>query len=258
MSDEAPLVRVALEEEGALLHVTLNRPKANILDRGMVAALHDALNTHGNRLGLKTILFDAAGEHFSFGASVEQHRPAEVAHLLGDFHHLFHELAVSGKVCLAAVRGLCLGGGLELAAFCHRVFAAPGAKLGNPEIKLGVFAPLASVVLPFRVGQPAADDLLLTGRTVEAPEALALRLGDEIVEDPTAAALAWHHTHLAPLSAAALEHAVGAARLALYRAIDQDLPLLEHHYLEDLMATTDAREGIEAFLARRTPQWTHQ
>jgi cyclohexa-1,5-dienecarbonyl-CoA hydratase len=156
------------------------------------------------------------------------------------------------------VRGQCLGGGLELAAFCHRVFAAPDATLGQPEVKLGVFAPVASLVLPLRIGQAAADDLLLTGRTVGGEEALALGLVDELAEDPAGAARAWHRARLRPLSAVALAFAARASRHQLDGALGEGLAHLERLYLEELMATRDAREGIEAFLERRSPTWSHR
>lgn len=252
---EAP-VRAVLEEDGALLRLVLARPKGNVLDRAMVQALRAQVRDADE--ATRTVLIEGEGRHFSFGASVEEHRAEVVGDMLPEFHALFRDLLGSGKVLLAAVRGQCLGGGLELAAACHRVFAAPDATLGQPEVKLGVFAPVASLVLPLRLGQARADDLLLTGRSVSSEEALALGLVDEVVPDPTEAARAWHRLHLAPLSAAGLRRAALAARQQLRRALDEDLPRLERLYLDDLMSTLDAREGIEAFLQRRPPAWSHR
>lgn len=252
---EAP-VRAVLEEDGALLRLVLARPKGNVLDRAMVQALRAQVRDADE--ATRTVLIEGEGRHFSFGASVEEHRAEVVGDMLPEFHALFRDLLGSGKVLLAAVRGQCLGGGLELAAACHRVFAAPDATLGQPEVKLGVFAPVASLVLPLRLGQARADDLLLTGRSVSSEEALALGLVDEVVPDPTEAARAWHRLHLAPLSAAGLRRAALAARALLRRALDEDLPRLERLYLDDLMSTLDAREGIEAFLQRRPPAWSHR
>ena len=219
---------------------------------------YDELTQLDGLPAVRTVLIAAAGKHFSFGASVEEHQPGQVAGMLSAFHALFRDLMNSGRVLLAAVSGQCLGGGLELAAFCHRVFAAPGAKLGQPEIKLGAIAPIGSILLPLRCGQGAADDLLLSGRSIDAEEALRLGVVDELAEDPLEAALAWHRTHLQPLSAAALSHAVWAGRLALRRAVEQDLPLIERRYTEQLMATADGPEGIAAFLEKRSPQWSHK
>jgi cyclohexa-1,5-dienecarbonyl-CoA hydratase len=250
-------LEVRVLEDGSLLHCTLARPKANILDRSMIAELRAELLALRDP-ALKTILFSGAGSNFSCGASVEEHRAETVAAMLPEFHALFRELADSNRILVAAVQGWCLGGGLELAAFCHHVVAAPGAKFGNPEVNLGVFAPIASIVLPRRVAGAAADDLLVTGRTMEASEALRIGLADELADDPLAAAIEWHRQHIAPKSATALAFASASARRRLHADLKRPLEKLERLYLEKLMATHDAREGIEAFIARRSPQWTHR
>ncbi len=255
MSD-SPL-RTSLEADGSLLHIVLNRPKANILDAEMLKALHDEVTALSDQPAVRSILFSGEGKHFSFGASVEEHLPDQVGDMLPSFHALFRELMSSRRVLLAAVGGQCLGGGLELATFCQRVFANPNTKLGQPEIKLGVFAPVASVVFPRRMRQAHADDLLLTGRSVGAEEALTMGLVDVISDDPVAAALAWHQEHLVGLSGAAVRHAVGASRMGLHRAVRDELAELERIYLEELMATHDAKEGIAAFVEKRQPTWTH-
>lgn len=251
-------IRVGLEEGGELLSIALDRPKANILDTAMIDAILEVLSARQASSPLKAILFESTGPHFSFGASVEEHRPDQVGKMLPRFHRLFIELSRSGRVILAAVPGQCLGGGLELAAFAHRLFVAPGACLGQPEIRLAVFAPVASLILPARIGQVKADELLLTGRTVEAREALSIGLADELTSDPGAAARAWFRANLATHSAAALRHAVLAARHRFHADLEAGLEALERQYLDELMRTADAREGIEAFLARRTPTWQHQ
>jgi cyclohexa-1,5-dienecarbonyl-CoA hydratase len=251
-------IRCELSNSGDLLTITLARPKANILDRAMVGAIREAVQGHGRFDGLKTILFTSDGPSFSYGASVEEHRPGEVERMLPEFHALFRDLAGSRRLCLAAVRGQCLGGGLELAMFCHRLFAAPEANLGNPEIALGVLAPVASVLLPFRLRQPDVDSLLLTGQSVDAPRALAMGLVDELAEDPAAAALEWHARHLAPRSASSLRFAVAAARARVDAALETSLATAERFYLGELMKTHDAREGIAAFLEKRPAQWKHR
>lgn len=250
-------IRTEVLEEGAVLHCILARPKANIIDRAMVAALRAELKALSNP-ATRTILFSGEGTNFSFGASVEEHRASSVQEMLPEFHALFRELADSGRILVAAVNGWCLGGGLELAAFCHHVVASPAAKFGNPEVNLGVFAPIASIVLPRRLTQGAADDLLVTGRTLEAAEAERIGLVDELAADPVATALEWHRKHLASKSAAALAFASATARRRLHADLKKPLEKLERLYLEKLMATHDANEGIEAFLARRSPQWKHQ
>jgi cyclohexa-1,5-dienecarbonyl-CoA hydratase len=156
---------------------------------------------------------------------------------------------------LAAVRGQCLGGALELASFCHRVFAAPDAKLGQPEIVLGVFAPVASVALPARVGQSHAEDLCLSGRSIGGEEALRIGLVDELADDPGDAALAYARAHLLPRSASSLRLAVRAVRQGFADRFRADLAEVERLYMNELMSTADAQEGLQSFVEKRKPEW---
>jgi len=177
--------------------------------------------------------------------------------MLRAFHGIFRRLIKLGVPTASAVRGRCLGGGMELACFCNRVFAAPGALLGQPEIQLGVLAPIASLILPARVGQARADELLLGGRTVPAEEARELGLVDELGPDPRAAAEAWAGRELAPKSASSLRFAVRAARWQLNQTLLAGITALEALYLGELMSTHDANEGLASFLEKRRPEWKH-
>jgi cyclohexa-1,5-dienecarbonyl-CoA hydratase len=156
---------------------------------------------------------------------------------------------------LVAVRGQCLGGGLEVAAAGHLIFAAPGAMLGQPEIKLAVFAPAASCLLPERIGQAQAEDLLYSGRSITADEALRIGLVTAVAEDPDQAALDYFDQHLASVSASTLRFAVRAARGDAMQRIRAKIEFVEKMYLEELMATHDAVEGLTAFIAKRPAQW---
>ena len=256
--DAAHPVKAWLERDGALLRLRLDRPKANLVDAEMIAALHAALTQYRRHVMLRGVLIDAEGPHFSFGASVEEHLPDRCAAMLESLHALLLELLEFPVPVLVAVHGQCLGGGLELALACGRIFAAPAAQFGQPEIKLGVFAPAASALLPYRVSQPAAEDLLLTGRSVAAPEAAAMGLVQAVAEDPAAAALAWFDQHLQGKSAAALACALVAARGPMQHQVRERLRELERLYLDWLMRTHDANEGLSAFLEKRQPAWTHQ
>ncbi|MCK6450577.1 MAG: cyclohexa-1,5-dienecarbonyl-CoA hydratase [Alphaproteobacteria bacterium] len=251
-------VKAWLDHEGRLLRLRLARPKANVLDAAMVAGLDEALARHADMPGLLGILVDHEGPNFSFGASVEEHLPAQCAAMLKGFHALILRVAGAPVPVMSAVRGQCLGGGLELALAGSFIFAAPDARLGQPEIVLGVFAPAATALLPPRVGQARAEDLLLSGRTVDAAEAHAIGLVDAVADDPTAAALAWFDRHLVPRSASSLRHAVKAVRGAFASDLAARLAALEALYLNGLMATHDAKEGLEAFLAKRPARWEHR
>ena len=258
MSDTTtPPVKVWLERDGALLRLRLSRPKANIVDAAMIAALHAALDAHRADHGLRALVLDAEGPHFSFGASVEEHLPASCAAMLSALHALIIAMVEFPVPILTVVRGQCLGGGLEVALAGGPIFATAEAKLGQPEMMLGVFAPAASCLLPYRVNQPNAEDLLFSGRSVSGTEAKAMGLVQTIADDPEAAALAYFDAHLASKSAAALACAVTAARAPLRRQLRMRLQEVETLYLERLMKTHDANEGLAAFLARRAPSWKH-
>jgi len=239
-----------------LWRVSLDSPKGNVLDSAMTAELTAIFVAAKAETRLKAVLLSAEGPHFCFGASVEEHRAEQVGAMLTGFHGLFAAIAASGVPLIAAVRGRCLGGGLELVAFCQRIFAHPEASFGQPEIALGVFAPVGSAILADRVGRGAADDLLLTGRVVDAAEARAMRLIDEVNERPEAAAMDWVEEHLLPRSASSLRFATRAARLDFMRRFDRDIKELERTYLEELMGTHDANEGIASFLEKRKPKWS--
>ena len=254
---ESPL-KVALERDGALLHLTLNRPKANICDAQMIEALQAALDAHAGHAALRGVLLDAEGPHFSFGASVEEHLAERCAGMLASLHALILTLAGCRVPVLVAVRGQCLGGGLEIALAGGPIFAAPNAQFGQPEIKLGVFAPAASCLLPWRVSAVAAEDLLCSGRSIDAAQALAIGLVQMLADDPVAAALAYFDEHLAPRSAAALAHAMQAVRAPRLAAMRDELARVERLYLQSLMKTRDANEGLAAFLAKRSPTWEHR
>ena len=247
-----------IDADGALLRLRLARPKANIVDAEMIAALHGALIAHAGNTALRGVLLDAEGPHFSFGASVEEHLPAQCAQMLTAIHALVLALVEFPVPVLVAVRGQCLGGGLEVAMAGTWIFAAPDAQFGQPELKLGVFAPAASVLLPWRVSQPMAEDLLFTGRSISATEAQACGLVKAVTDDPEHAALSWFHEHLEPKSAAALALAVEAARAPMKHEVRHRIAEVEALYLDKLMATRDANEGLVAFLAKRKPQWEHR
>ena len=256
MISEAPL-QAWVENDGALLRLRLARPKANLVDAAMIAALHAAFSEHVHTPSLRGVLLDAEGAHFSFGASVEEHLPDRCALMLASLHALILSMIDFPVPILVAVRGQCLGGGLEVALAGGPIFATPDAQFGQPEMRLGVFAPAASVLLPYRVNQSAAEDLLFSGRSVSGEEGRAIGLVFDVSTDPQAAALAYFEQHLSSKSAAALACAVAAARGPMRVDVRRRLAEVERLYLDRLMHTRDANEGLAAFLAKRTPHWEH-
>lgn len=247
-----------LEVDGALARLRLARPRANIVDAAMIAALDGALLAHRANPSLRGVLLDAEGPNFSFGASVEEHLPAQCAQMLASLHALIVAMIEFPAPILVAVRGQCLGGGLEVALAGSLIFASPDAQFGQPEMKLGVFAPAASVLLPYRVNRPMAEDLLFSGRSIGAEEARAAGLVHTVFADPETAALTYFNEHLAGKSASSLACALAAARGPMIRDVRQRLAEVERIYLDRLMATRDANEGLTAFLAKRRPQWEHR
>ena len=177
--------------------------------------------------------------------------------MLKSLHALILQLVDSPVPILVAVRGQCLGGGLELALAGHMIFAAPDASLGQPEMKIGVFAPAASCLLPELIGPARAIDLLLSGRSITGAEAAGVGLV-HAAADPEAAALAYFAEHLQPKSASSLRYAVKAARLDFAARVRAKIASVERLYLDELMKSHDAVEGLEAFLGKRTAQWQHR
>ena len=256
MSD---LVRVVPHDGGALWQVSFGAGNGNILDIATMRGLARVFVEARAAIELKAICIEGAGQDFSFGASVQEHQRDQVQLMLETLRGLTLDLLDCHVSTHAAVRGRCLGGGLELVSVCHRVFATRDATFGQPEIRLGIFPPLASIVLPERIGRARAEDLCFSGRTLPATEALEIGLVDELVDgEPVDAALRWARTHLLPHSASSLRFAVRVIRANLAERIRAELPAIERVYLEELAATTDASEGITAFLEKRRPIWKNR
>ena len=250
-------LKVWFEAERRLLRLRLSRPKANLIDAAMIAALDGALTEHLDNANLGSVLLDAEGPHFSFGASIEEHMPGRCQDMLRAIHDLVLRLVKSPVPVLVAVRGQCLGGGLEVALAGHLVFVAPDAGLGQPEMKLGVFAPAASCLLPEIIGPARAIDLLLSGRSITGIDAVAMGMAHETAVDPERAAFAYFDEHLKPKSASSLRSAVKAARSDYAARVAAKIGPVERIYLDELMNTHDAVEGLKAFLGKRAAQWQH-
>lgn len=255
--NESP-IRISQERSGRLLRLELARPKANIIDGEMVAALQAALDNVRDRRELAAVLLTAEGPNFSFGASVEEHLPDRCVDMLKGLHHLILAMVEYPVPIIVAVRGQCLGGGLELVLAGSLVFAAPDAKFAQPEIRLGVFAPAASCLLPELIGPAAARDLLWSGRSVSAEEAKETGLITAISAEPENAALSYFDEYLSGLSSSALRHAVRAAGFDMCARVRHKLAEVERLYLEELMSGVDAEEGLRAFMEKRAPRWEHR
>lgn len=248
-------VRLEFTHEERVAHITLAAPKTNIVDCAMIGDLETAF-VQCREGGLNAVVLSAEGPHFSFGASVQEHLPDQIAGTLKALHSLLRRIHETPAPVIAAVRGQCLGGGFELVLACDLVIADKNAQFGSPEIKLAVFAPAASALLPIRVGQAVASRLLLTGAAISADEALGYGLVTKLVDDLDTGVDQWLEADFLPRSPSSLGYACQAAREVARRALYKDLAQLEQLYLSELMNTPDAVEGIRAFLEKRPPHWS--
>jgi cyclohexa-1,5-dienecarbonyl-CoA hydratase len=253
------MIRSELRRDGGHLGLVLDAPKGNILTLAEIGDLRRALAAASASSQTKLITIEGAGDHFSFGASVDEHRPGIINAVLRELDGLIRDLIAAPAPTGAIVRGRCLGGGFEIALACDFIFAATDAVLGVPEITLGVFPPAAAALLPIRIGTSRATHAIVTGRTATTGEWSEAGLIELSAAAPEleAAVDRWFDTNLAGRSAAALRCAVWASRSLTRRHLDGVLPELEHLYLDTLMRTHDASEGISAFLEKRAPVWSH-
>lgn len=242
-------------------HLILKDGKGNILDGEMMTQLSHLFDEFKYRPELKVITIEGEGKHFSFGASVEEHRKEKAAEMLRNFHRLFYQAIDNAIPLIAKVSGYCLGGGMELALICNQIFADATAKFGQPEINLGVFPPPASIILPEKIGLSKAEELLLSGETIDASQAKAIGLVNQLFEtkeDLHQKTEEYIVKNILPKSALSLRYAVKAGRIKFSHILRNFLPSLENLYLSDLMESYDANEGIQSFLQKREPLWKNQ
>ena len=236
--------------------VTLVHPPQNVIDIPMMEELAEALSQIETQTAISTIIFCGNGQHFSAGVDVAAHTPDKVREMLTKFHAIIRAIVSSKKVTIAMVRGNCLGGGAELAMVCDMVFTARDAHWAFPEIKLGCFPPVASVGLAALVGQKRAAELILTGRQISGAEALAIGLANAAVDsDELAGVVNEMVERLSKLSPASLAVTKKAVYCWDAMHFEKGLARAEHIYLEELMKTEDAQEGIKAWLEKRAAVW---
>ncbi len=242
----------------SVARVVLDDGKANILDGIMMGEITEFLRSLKDKKEIKLVTFEGEGNNFSYGASVAEHTKEKAAEMLEGFHQMFFALIDLHIPTLAKLSGQCLGGGFELPLACNFIFADNSAKVGQPEIILGVFAPPASVILPLKVGNAKADELLITGRIISADEAKSMGLVNEVFEDKAAMDAAtdeWIRKNILGKSASSLRYATRAARASFDFFMLKYLPLFADMYVKELMETHDANEGINSFLEKRKPVW---
>lgn len=248
--------RLALDFNGFAAYLTLRNPPLNVIDIPMMDELSAALAEIESQPAISIVVLRGEGANFSAGVDVAAHTPDKVASMLQKFHHVIRTLSATRKITIASAHGHCLGGGAELAMVCDLVYTAGDAKWGFPEIQLGCFPPVAVTALSALVGQKRASDLILTGRTITGSDAAAIGLASgAVAADQLQGVVSETVRKLSSLSSAAL----AITKKAIYAwdsmHFDKGLARAEKIYLDELLKTEDAHEGIQGFMERRQPKW---
>ncbi len=249
--------RLALDFTPPVARIALRHPPLNVIDIPMMEELAETLAETEARPDVSVIVFSGEGKAFSAGVDVAAHTPEKVEAMLTKFHAVIRALIATRKVTIAAVHGHCLGGGAELGIVCDIVYTTESAQWGFPEIKLGCYAPVACTALAALVGQKRAAELILTGRTISGKEAVEIGLANRALpENGLVAVVDECIEHLRMLSPAALALAKKASYAWDCMHFDKGLARAERIYFDELMKTSDANEGIRAFIEKREPKWT--
>ncbi len=253
---ESALIRIKLEIVPPVARIVLHNPPLNVIDVPMMEQLAQALSEIEARPDISIVVVSGEGKEFSAGVDVAAHTPDRVEEMLVKFHAVIRLLVATKKVAIASVHGHCLGGGAELAMVCDIVYTTEAAQWGFPEIKLGCYPPVACTALAALVGQKRAAELILTGRTITGTEAAAIGLANRALpEEKLTPCLKEWVDHLKAFSSSSL----AITKKALYpwdsMHFDKGLVRAERIYLDELMKTDDAQEGIRAFLEKREPKW---
>lgn len=257
MAYESIATRTSFEDQ--IVEIKLGPPPGNVITSKLAGELMAELDRIAGDPAVKLIVISGEGKHFSYGASVEEHKADQVTSMLPRFHSLIRKLLDCGVPTLAKVSGACLGGGFEVAMACSMLFCNEKAKFGLPEIQLGVFPPPACLLLPFKVGVSIANEMILTGRQFSAVELQLAGMINRVstVEELDSSVSDFIQEQIVPKSASSLRFACDAARRTVLHHFHAHIGDLEDLYLLKLMATDDAREGIQAFLEKRPPVWKH-
>lgn len=248
--------KLSFSSDANACRITLDDPPLHILDIAMLEELAEALARVGN--DHHALIIDASGDKaFSAGASVQDHLGDRVATMLAIFHDCFRTLARLDVVTIAIVRGPALGGGCELALACDFVLASDRARFGVPEINLGVFPPVGAYQLSRQLPPRKGLELILTGDPIDAATAESVGLVNAVfpAAEIDARTDAWLQ-RLYRQSASSLRFAKKAFRLAQADDFDARLADVERLYLDELMKTGDANEGLVAFIEKRKAAWT--
>jgi len=256
-----PYENLIYEKKDQIAYITFNRPtKLNALNRKTVEELEDCLKDARDDAGVRVLILTGAGEKsFVAGADIgelAQRTPVDGKDFSLYGQGVFRMLETLGKPSIAAVNGFALGGGCELALACSMRIASRNAKLGQPEVKLGIIPGYGgSQRLARLCGKGIAHELVLSGEMISADEALRVGLVNHVVEQaelmPTCEALAKKIIANAPL---AVKFAMEAIEHGMEMPQEEGL-FLEATLFGVCCATEDMREGTKAFLEKRPAQF---
>ena len=251
---------IIFEAEKDKAFLTINRPPVNVLNIATMEEMNDAITSLIGNKEIKVLVVSSSGEKaFSAGVDVSDHTEDKVEKMLQVFHDIFRNLAKLDQVTVAGLKGLTLGGGCEVAIFCDLIIAADNLKIGQPEIKLAVFPPIALLVLPRLVGLKKASELLLTGKTIDAAEAEKMGLVNKVVPlESFNSELEVFIRPITELSLVGLKYSKKGINLGLETSFIEGLEKIEKLYLEELMTSEDAHEGLKAFMEKREPVWKNK
>jgi cyclohexa-1,5-dienecarbonyl-CoA hydratase len=239
---------VSLKADRPTARFTLSSPPVNVIN---LALMEEALTSlrKADWRGVRCCVLAGEGKSFSAGVDVGEHIGATCEPMIRRFHELFRALVDLPCALVARVQGNCLGGAAELLLACDSVVVADDAKIGFPEIRLGVFPPVACAVLGRVVGETRARRLILSGEIITGRDAAQIGLASRSV--PAAELDAAVDAEVALFS----RHSAAAIRESRRALADVDLTRIEEIYLGALMKTADATEGLTAFVEKRPPQW---
>lgn len=250
---------IEVEVKEGIGSITLNRPPVNVLNIEMMNEINDVLKSWLEDKDLKVVLFKAKGKCFSAGVDVGEHMGDMAPKMIEVFHGMFRLLNRFEIPTVASIYGSCLGGGCELAIFCDMVIAAESTKLGQPEIQVGVLPPIAAQVMPRIIGRKAAMELILSGRVISAQEAFRMGLVNKVVKDEDLESETEKFVEqFKRLSPIILKKNKKAIVLGLMENFEESLQIIEEIYLDELMKTEDAEEGLKSFLEKRKPVWKNK
>ncbi len=250
------------DDSGIVAHLTMNRPKQNIMNIEMLKEMSHAIDSLNARDDVKLILLDAAPEcegYFSLGVGAEGYTSQLVFQTMDSFHNVFRTMIEISKPVLAVVDGIASGAGSELAAFCDLVIATENAQFRQPEIKLGVFPPMGAVVYPRVIGPKRAMEILLTGDAINAQQALDMMLVNRVVPrtqlKPTVDALV---KRISEQSGPVLQLLKRVVFEGTWRPFDEALKRSQDIYLNQLFELEDSQEGLRALIEKRKPVWKNR